>query len=142
MAALIGLALTLGMLVAIPPEPAEAATCPCSIFTASQAPAGPSDSDTAAVELGVKFRADQDGIVTGIRFYKGTGNTGAHTGSLWTSGGNRLATVTLAGRPRLAGSRPTSLPQWQSPRTRPTSPPTTHPMDATQPMMATLLTPA
>jgi methionine-rich copper-binding protein CopC len=97
LSAIIGLALSFGFLVAVPPAPAEAATCPCTIFTSTQAPAGPSDSDTAAVELGMKFRADQDGLVTGIRFYKGTGNTGTHTGSLWTAGGNRLATVTFSG---------------------------------------------
>ena len=77
-------------------------------------PGCPSDSDTDAVELGVKFRADQDGFVTGIRFYKGTGNTGTHTGSLWNSAGTRLATVTFtrrdrdrlaAGQLRVAGSR-------------------------------------
>jgi hypothetical protein len=96
LAALVGLALSFGFLVAVPPVPAEAATCPCTIFT-SQTPAGPSDSDTASVELGVKFRADQDGLVTGIRFYKGTGNTGTHTGTLWTEGGTRLATVTFTG---------------------------------------------
>ena len=35
------------------------------------------------------------GYVTGVRFYKGAGNTGAHVGSLWTSTGTRLATVTF-----------------------------------------------
>ena len=48
----------------------------------------------------MKFRADQDGFVTGIRFYKGTGNTGTHTGSLWSSDGTRLATVTFTRRDR------------------------------------------
>lgn len=47
------------------------------------------------VELGVKFRSDVDGVVTGIRFYKGSSNTGTHTGSLWTSGGALLATATF-----------------------------------------------
>ena len=45
----------------------------------------------------MKFRADQAGFITGIRFYKGSGNTGTHTGSLWTSTGTRLATVTFTG---------------------------------------------
>ena len=36
----------------------------------------------------MKFRADQAGSVTGIRFYKGTGNAGTHTGSLWSSDGH------------------------------------------------------
>jgi hypothetical protein len=47
------------------------------------------------VELGVKFRADVDGVITGIRFYKGSQNTGTHTGSLWTSGGALLSTATF-----------------------------------------------
>ena len=33
----------------------------------------------------------------GVRFYKGTGNTGTHTGSLWSSTGLRLATGTFTG---------------------------------------------
>ena len=35
--------------------------------------------------------------MTGIRFYKGTANTGTHTGSLWNSAGTRLGTVTFTG---------------------------------------------
>jgi hypothetical protein len=38
-----------------------------------------------------------NGTITGIRFYKGAGNTGTHTGSLWTTGGTRLATGTFTG---------------------------------------------
>jgi Domain of unknown function (DUF4082) len=97
LATLIGLALSWGLLVAVPPPAAEAATCPCTIFTSSQSPKVASDPESVPIELGVKFRADQDGFVTGIRFYKGSGNTGTHTGSLWSSSGNRLATVTFTG---------------------------------------------
>ena len=93
----LALALSLGFLVVLPPEPAEAATCPCTIFTTAQTPTVAADPDTVPIELGVKFRADQAGFVTGIRFYKGTGNTGTHTGSLWSSTGTRLATVTFTG---------------------------------------------
>ena len=39
----------------------------------------------------MKFKADFDGTVTGIRFYKAAANTGTHIGSLWTAGGTRLA---------------------------------------------------
>ena len=39
----------------------------------------------SAVELGVKFRSDVAGYITGIRFYKGAGNTGTHVGHLWTT---------------------------------------------------------
>jgi hypothetical protein len=38
----------------------------------------------SAVEVGVKFRADVSGFVTGIRFYKSSENTGTHVGNLWT----------------------------------------------------------
>ena len=41
--------------------------------------------DLNPVEVGVKFRADFGGSVTGIRFYKAAANTGTHIGSLWTS---------------------------------------------------------
>ena len=37
------------------------------------------------------------GTVTAIRFYKHRANTGTHTGSLWSSSGERLATVTFSG---------------------------------------------
>lgn len=93
--ALLMLGFTLGLVGVVPPPRAEAATCPCTVFTAAQTPANPSENDPDAVELGMKFRADQAGFVSGVRFYKGTGNTGTHTGSLWNAAGTRLATVTF-----------------------------------------------
>ena len=33
----------------------------------------------------MKFRADTDGVITGLRFYKGAQNTGPHIVNLWTS---------------------------------------------------------
>lgn len=45
----------------------------------------------------MKFQANQNGFITGIRFYKGPQNTGAHTGKLWTSTGTLLASVTFTG---------------------------------------------
>jgi hypothetical protein len=77
--------------------PAQSSGCPCTIWPSTATPAVPMDSDTSAVELGVKFRASQNGSVTGIRFYKGTGNTGTHVGSLWSRTGTKLATVTFSG---------------------------------------------
>jgi hypothetical protein len=73
-----------------------AGTCPCSIWSAGATPAG-ADPDTAALELGVKFRSDVAGQVTGVRFYKGTGNSGTHLGSLWSSTGTLLASATFTG---------------------------------------------
>jgi hypothetical protein len=70
--------------------------CPCTIWSPAATPGTVSDSDGGAIELGVKFRSDVNGFVTGIRFYKGSLNTGTHIGNLWDSGGNLLATATFA----------------------------------------------
>lgn len=69
--------------------------CPCSIWPASAEPVNKVDNDPNAVELGVRFRADQDGFISGVRFWKGTQNTGTHTGNLWSTSRQRLATATF-----------------------------------------------
>ncbi len=51
----------------------------------------------SSVELGVKFRSDVNGSITGIRFYKASGNTGTHVGNLWTSSGTLLRSATFTG---------------------------------------------
>ncbi len=68
----------------------------CSAWSDSTVPSTPSFSDNGAIELGVKFRADVAGYVTGVRFYKGSLNTGTHIGNLWTASGTRLATATFS----------------------------------------------
>ena len=72
-------------------------TCPCSIWAPSATPTNKSEQDPNAVELGVKFRADVDGYITGIRFYKGSQNTGTHVGTLWSTSGQQLARATFSG---------------------------------------------
>ena len=59
-------------------------------------PGTPFVSDSA-VEVGVKFTSDVAGTISGIRFYKGVGNSGTHIGDLWSSTGTKLATVTFTG---------------------------------------------
>jgi hypothetical protein len=49
------------------------------------------------LELGVQFRADSNGYITGIRFYKNSANTGTHVGHLWSSSGMLLASATFTG---------------------------------------------
>jgi hypothetical protein len=66
-----------------------------SIWSASAAPSTFAISDSSAVELGVKFRSDVAGMVTGVRFYKGAANTGTHSGTLWSRTGTMLATATF-----------------------------------------------
>ena len=76
--------------------PPNAPSCPCSIWPSSAQPSVASVSDTAAVNVGVQFTTLSSGYITGIRFYKGTSNTGTHVGSLWTMGGTLLGQVTFA----------------------------------------------
>ncbi|MBE0540497.1 MAG: DUF4082 domain-containing protein [Verrucomicrobia bacterium] len=69
---------------------------PAGIWTDSAVPAIPADADTNATEVGLRFRSALAGYVTGIRFYKGSGNVGPHIGNLWTSSGTLLASVAFA----------------------------------------------
>ena len=79
-------------------------SCPCDAWNSSAAPKNPSVNDPNAIELGVKFKVDVAGYITGIRFYKGAGNTGTHLGNLWalpaypnpnSAPGSLLATATF-----------------------------------------------
>ena len=75
---------------------APPAACPCSLFSSTSVPGTANTADDNAVELGMKFQSDSAGTVTGVRFYKGSSNTGTHTGNLWSSTGALLASVTFA----------------------------------------------
>ena len=66
-----------------------------TIFQPTDAPANPLSSDGSAISLGVRFRSSQNGFITGIRYYKGAGTTGTHTGHLWSNNGTPLAQVTF-----------------------------------------------
>lgn len=73
-------------------------TCVCiSLWQPSTSPVVVDAKDGSAVELGLKFRSDMSGVVTGVRFYKATTNTGTHVGHLWSSTGTLLASVTFTG---------------------------------------------
>jgi fibronectin type 3 domain-containing protein len=71
-------------------------TCPCSIWTSANTPTIAASADGSANELGVKFRTDVSGVVSGVRFYKGSTNTGTHVGHLWSRTGTLLATATFS----------------------------------------------
>jgi hypothetical protein len=72
-------------------------SCPCSLWPSTTLPGTGDFDDPSNLELGVKFRADRDGYITAVRFYKGARNTGVHVGSLWSASGARLAAVTFVG---------------------------------------------
>ncbi len=71
--------------------------CPCdTIWQPSATPTILDPGDTHPTEVGVTFRADADGYITGVRFYKGSANTGTHKGNLWSSTGALLGTADFA----------------------------------------------
>ncbi len=72
-------------------------TLAASLWTTAALPAVADSGTSTAIEVGTKFRSDVDGYVTGIRFYKSVPNTGTHVGTLWSSDGTKLATVTFSG---------------------------------------------
>ena len=91
-------------------------------------------TEDTPVELGTRFTADHDGWVSGIRFFKASGEKGGHSGSLWDADGHRLrrhhrrlprpARAVLPGGPRSrsptrpprAGRRPASPSPRASPK--------------------------
>jgi hypothetical protein len=97
-------------------SPSVEVTCPCSLWGENMTlPAGQADAgDPSPVEVGVKFRSDRFGTVTGLRFYKSAANTGTHVGSLWTATGQRLAQATFtsetaSGWQRVAFAKPVDV---------------------------------
>ncbi|MEU8384469.1 DUF4082 domain-containing protein [Streptosporangium sp. NPDC048865] len=69
--------------------------CPCTIWPSTTVPAVASHNDNHRTEVGVKFQTTTEGVVSGVRFYKGALNTGTHVGSLWSSTGQLLARATF-----------------------------------------------
>jgi hypothetical protein len=85
-------------------ENAQAAPPTQTIF-GSAMPSVKSDPDAQAVEVGVKFKVVTNGTITGVRYFKGNKNGGAHVGTVWTSGGTQLAAAVF---------RHESFSGWQS----------------------------
>ena len=87
-----------------------AVTCPCSIWSPNTTPALTATDDDQSVELGVKFRASQNGFITALRYYQSPTNTGTHIGHLWSTSGSLLSTVTFTNETG-SGWQQASLPQ-------------------------------
>lgn len=67
------------------------ADCACSLFGD---PTGAGNfNEGTDLELGVKIIPDQDGYISGVRFYKQGSMSGLHTGRLWEADGTPLATM-------------------------------------------------
>lgn len=75
------------------PAPAGAATQ--ADLLGSAVPDRAATGDPTSIEVGVRFTPTIDGVVTAVRFYKGIGNAGPHTGHVWSSAGRLLASATF-----------------------------------------------
>lgn len=75
---------------------AGAASTNADTLFGNSAPAASAWPDSNSVEVGVKFTSSVAGSVTGVRFYKGSGNSGTHVGSLFTASGRLLAHATFS----------------------------------------------
>ena len=84
-----GLSAAISGIMVVPTAPITNAT----IWSNTTVPANPSQNDPSSIEVGVKFDSSVAGYITGVRFYKGSGNAGTHVGHLWTSTGTLLATA-------------------------------------------------
>jgi hypothetical protein len=69
--------------------------CPCSEWPSTATPVNPSSTNTEAIEVGMQFTSSLAGYVTGVRFFKGSGNTGPHVGNLWSANRAHMAQVTF-----------------------------------------------
>jgi hypothetical protein len=78
---------------------------PRGLFAAGEQPAAPWHADSKEVELGVRFRSETDGYVTGIRFWKAAANRGMHFVNLWSEA-SKAATAPIGGGRLLASATP------------------------------------
>ncbi|WBB95761.1 MULTISPECIES: DUF4082 domain-containing protein [unclassified Solwaraspora] len=81
-----------------------------TLFAETDVSRVPVDPDTRPVELGVRFTADRDGVVTAVRFLKAKGDRGRHRVNLWTADGERLATA-VPKRESRSGWQHVALPE-------------------------------
>jgi hypothetical protein len=63
-----------------------------TLFT-TQVPTIPGGNDGVDYELGTALQSDVPGYITGVRYWKAAGDTGLHTGKIWSNAGALLASV-------------------------------------------------
>ena len=73
----------------------SAAQTQYTIWPSTAVPGNLDVGPDSPVELGISFKSDVNGYITGIRFHKGSNNTGTHVGNLWNSTGTLLGSATF-----------------------------------------------
>ena len=66
-----------------------------SLFT-TQIPTQPNFTEASDWECGMKFSASTPGQIHAIRYFKSPGESGSHTGRIWSSAGAPLASIVFA----------------------------------------------
>ena len=67
-----------------------------TLFPASAKPVVVDHGNPAPTELGMKFKSDTTGYITGLRFYKASTNVGTHTAHIWSTSGTLLGSASFA----------------------------------------------
>jgi hypothetical protein len=71
---------------------------PESLLSLSDDPILLNETDGGAdYELGTAFTPTSDGLITEIRYYKASSETGSHTGRIWNAAGTQVASVVFSG---------------------------------------------
>ncbi|WP_299363849.1 N,N-dimethylformamidase beta subunit family domain-containing protein [uncultured Paracoccus sp.] len=89
------------VVVTAPPVPST-----LSLFDPHETVTGLPYNDSAAVELGVRFRAAETGQITELKYWRAAGDAGdtdTRAGRLWDQSGNLLASVTFTSAPGNTG---------------------------------------
>jgi hypothetical protein len=87
------MAIVLGVALLATALATRSASAEYGIFDASTTPTVLTGEDQEPVELGVRFSSTSGGSVTGIEFYRSSGNVGPHTATLWDASGTALASA-------------------------------------------------
>jgi Domain of unknown function (DUF4082) len=68
-----------------------------SFWNDSTAPVIPDvTNDASPLTIGLQFYSDTAGVIVGLRFFKGSFNSGPHVGTLWSGSGTKLAEVVFS----------------------------------------------
>jgi Domain of unknown function (DUF4082)/Abnormal spindle-like microcephaly-assoc'd, ASPM-SPD-2-Hydin len=64
-----------------------------TLFSATSVPLTIDHGNPSPTEVGVKFKSDSTGYITGVRFYKASKNVGIHHGHIWSASGTLLGSA-------------------------------------------------
>lgn len=95
---------------AAPADRADLA-CPCSLWDGDAVPVRLDNNDGQAIETAVKLRADVDGRIVALRFYRAELSQGRHIGRLWSAGGALLGEAEYGGAGSVSGWQEAALPE-------------------------------